>query len=86
MGSHLDFSYIVNIVAKFASCPHKNHCVAVERIFKYLVRSFNLVLCYNGNTYSNLIETYVDANYASDITNIKSRIGSLFLLNHAVMT
>jgi hypothetical protein len=86
MGNHFDIFYIVNIVAKFAFCPHKNHYVAVKRIFEYLARTFNLVLCYNGNTYSNLIEAYLDANCAGDITNIKSRTGSLFLLNYDLVT
>jgi hypothetical protein len=79
MGSHPDISYTINIVAKFASCPHKNHYVVIKRIF-------NLALCYNGNTYFNLIEAYADADYASDITNIKLKTGSLFLLNHGPVT
>lgn len=36
MGSHLDISYTINIVAKFASCLHKNHYVAIKRIFNIL--------------------------------------------------
>jgi hypothetical protein len=73
MGSCLDIYYAINIVAKFASCPYKNHYVTVERIFKYLARTFDLAFYYDGNTNSNLIEAYIDANYARDITNFKLR-------------
>jgi hypothetical protein len=86
MGSRPDISYAVNTVAKFVSYPHKNHYVAVKRIFKYLAGTLDLALCYDRNIDSNLIEAYVDANYASNITDCKSTTGSLLLFNHGPVT
>jgi hypothetical protein len=81
--SRPDISYAVNSAAKFTSHPQRAHYVAVNRIFRYLVGTLNLAICYDGNKGTNTLAAYADADYASDITDRKSRTGTLVLLNDA---
>jgi hypothetical protein len=74
----------VNTVAKFASQPQQPHYLAVACIFRYLVGTINLSICYSsqaGSPLSQSLEAYSDADYAGDIIDRKSRSGSILMVN-----
>jgi hypothetical protein len=83
--SRPDISYAVNSAAKFTSYPQCAHYIAINRIFRYLVGTLDLAIYYDGNKDTNTLATYVDADYAGDITDRESRTNTLVLLNDALV-
>ena len=81
--SRPDISYAMSMVAQFSANPQRSHYQAVIRIFRYLAGALNLALCFGHHTGSLLLEGYGDADYASDITDRKSRTGTILLLSGA---
>lgn len=72
-----DIAYVVSIVSKFMANPGKEHWRAVKWILTYLRRKSSYSLLYGGVRMSNnLVEGYVDSNFADDLNNRRSLTGS----------
>ncbi|KAH9770027.1 Integrase catalytic domain-containing protein [Citrus sinensis] len=82
-----DLSYAVNLVSKFMSNPGKEHWRAVKWILKYLRGTTSYGLLYGkGRVNYNLVEGFVDSDYAGDLDNRRSLTGFLFTLNNCTIS
>jgi hypothetical protein len=72
--SRLDISFVVSLVAQ-----------VVSHIFRYSIETVDLSLCYNDHGGDNILEAYADAAYAGDVTDRKSRSGSLLIFNKTLV-
>jgi hypothetical protein len=71
----------MSTLAQFLTNPQRAHYHAIIQVFWYLAGTLDLALCYKGNMESPHLVDYSDADYARDITDRKSRTGSLLLIN-----
>ena len=76
--------YVVGLVSRYQSNPSQKHWMAVKRILRYLKRTSNYMLCYQGKKDLQLIG-YSDADWRGDINQSKSTSGYAFLLNDSVI-
>lgn len=81
--SRPDISYALNIVSRYLNNPGRDHVNAVKRIIRYLIKTKELCINYNGN--SELIG-YSDSDFASDIDSRKSNTGYIFMMNGGPVT
>ena len=82
-----DISFSVSNVARFCSCPTKEHWTAVKRIFRYLKGTSNYGLLYSKNDdAAGTMFGYSDADWAGDVNDRKSTSGYLFMMNGAAVS
>ena len=80
--SRPDIAQAVSVVAQYATNFREIHCTAVKRIFKYLRGTNNFSMCYSYvPTGNHVLLAYIDADYAGDLNDRKSRSGSILFLN-----
>jgi transposase InsO family protein len=72
--SRPDIMFAVCLCARFQSCPKESHLVAVKRILRYLIGSFDYGLWYPRSASFDLLE-YSDADYAGCRIERKSTSG-----------
>ena len=73
-----DVAYALGIVNRFQADLDEDHWKAVKNILKYLRRTRDIFLIYEG---SNLkLESYTDSSFQSDPNNSKSIFGCIFTL------
>lgn len=73
-GTRPDVSFSVNYLSRFQNSYDDTHYKYALRILKYLYTTKSLKLSYDTN-YTDIMEAYVDADWASDITDRKSTTG-----------
>ena len=78
LGTHPDICYTVQTVSKFNNKPGLAHWEAVERIFRYLIGTKNLWLCYGSLTKELLGYTDADGSMSKDRQAIS---GYAFMVN-----
>ena len=71
MCTHPDICYVVGLVSRYQSNPDQKHWMIVKRILRYLKRTLDYMLCYQGNKDLRLIG-YSDADWGGDIDQSKS--------------
>lgn len=76
-GTRPDISYAVNYLSGFQNGYSKTHFKYALRILKYLYSTRNLVLKFDSSNSMSLIDCFVDADWAGDVTDRKSRSGIL---------
>ncbi|KAK9179751.1 hypothetical protein WN943_028956 [Citrus x changshan-huyou] len=82
-----DLSYAVSLVSRFMSNPGKEHWRAVKWILRYLRGTTSYGLLYGGERANyNLVEGFVDSDYAGDLDNRRSLTGFLFTLNSCTIS
>lgn len=69
------------MVSQYANNFRKIHCTAVTRIARYLRGTTNYALCYSATKDLHKLSTYIDADYAKDLDDMKSRTGLVILIN-----
>ena len=79
--SRPDISFAMSAMVQISSNPHRSHFRIMDHIYRYISSTLNLALCFDGSSSTLVLEAYADADYAEDITNRKSRMGSVLLLN-----
>lgn len=77
--SRHDISFAVGRVARFMVNPGIAHWNAVIRIFRYLKRTINYALLFDG-TCSTKLTAYADADWGGDTQGSKSTSGYMFFL------
>jgi hypothetical protein len=82
MLSRPDISFAVSVVAQFSANPQRSHFAAVTRIYRYIVGTLDLALCFDGNNGPPLLEAYADIDYAGDLTDWKSCTETLLLVSN----
>ena len=67
-----DISYSVNYLSRFQNCYHKTHYKYALRVLKYLYLTKDLKLTFERNLDNEMLDCYVDADWASDKNNRQS--------------
>ena len=87
-----DLAHAVSQVSRFMAQPGKEHWQALKGIFRYLVGSVGVGICYGqyggAVEHSNIakvaqgqMEGFVDANFGGDVDTRRSIIGFIFNMN-----
>ncbi|GJR03258.1 retrotransposon protein, putative, ty1-copia subclass [Tanacetum coccineum] len=75
-----------NITSRFQQNPGDLHWTAVKNILKYLRNTKDVFLVYGGDIRQELrVSCYTDAGYLTDVDDLKSQIGYVFVLNGGVV-
>ena len=73
-----DIAYVVGRLSRYTHNPSIEHWNAISRLLRYLKGIFDYGLSYCG--YLNILEEYCDANWISDIDEVKPTSGYVFTL------
>lgn len=73
-----DLCYVVAYLSRFQDKADENHWNALKNVLKYLKGTKNYGLCYKRNVGAESLVGYVDADFASDISDRKSTTGYIF--------
>ena len=79
-----DIAFSVSKLSRYTSNPRVEHWKAFVRVLKYLRYTQNYGLHYTR--YPAVLEGYSDANWISDMKDIKSISGYVFTLGRAVVS
>ncbi|KAL0298159.1 UNVERIFIED_CONTAM: Retrovirus-related Pol polyprotein from transposon TNT 1-94 [Sesamum angustifolium] len=74
-----DVAYALSVTSRYQACAGETHWSAVKIIFKYLRRTKDIFLIYDGGEL--ILEGCSDANFQSDDDDAKSQSGFVFKLN-----
>ncbi|XP_057496707.1 uncharacterized protein LOC130781518, partial [Actinidia eriantha] len=83
--SRPDIMFSVCICARFQSCPKESHLVAVKRIFRYLIETYDLGIFYPRGVAFEL-NGFSDADYAGCRIDRKSTSGTCQFLGHSLVS
>ena len=78
--TRLDVSYSINYLSRFQNCYNESHYKYALRILKYLYLTKDLKLRYKRNDKVDILECYVDADWAGDCVDRKSTTGYIIKL------
>ncbi|CAB0007771.1 unnamed protein product [Nesidiocoris tenuis] len=79
IGSRPDISFALNYFSRYQEYATNEHWTHLKRVLRYLKATNRLGLTFSRNNCENLIESYVDADWANDFEDRKSVTG--FLVN-----
>ena len=82
--TRLYIAYSVSKLSRYMSNPGVDHWKAIIRVFRYLRYTQNYGLHYTR--YPAILEGYSDANWISDMKDIKSTSGYVFTLSGAAVS
>jgi len=74
-GTRLDVAYSVNYLSRFQNCYDESHYKYALRILKYLYLTRNLKLNFERDFKADLLDAFVDADWAGDKIDRKSTTG-----------
>ncbi|GJZ18333.1 retrotransposon protein, putative, ty1-copia subclass [Tanacetum coccineum] len=81
-----DVAFAQNITSRFQQNPGDEHWTAVKNILKYLRNTKDMFLVYGGDMKRELrVSCYTDAGYLTDVDDMKSQTGYVFVLNRGVV-
>lgn len=80
-----DFSYAVNLAAKYYTNPSPAHCNALRRILKYLVGTLSFSTSFSQNGHALSLTVYTDADFAMDLDNRRSRSRFILFVYHSLV-
>ena len=83
--SRPDIMFSVCICARFQSCPKESHLVAVKRIFRYFIETYDLGIFYPRGVAFEL-NGFSDADYAGCRIDRKSTSGTCQFLGHSLVS
>lgn len=76
-----DISHAVSTLSQFSSCFGAVHIVAVKHLLFYIKVTVDRGICFRAQSKpSRLLEAYVDADYANDLSTRKSTMGYVIKL------
>ncbi|GKA21010.1 retrovirus-related pol polyprotein from transposon TNT 1-94 [Tanacetum coccineum] len=77
-----DVAFAQNITSRFQQNLGELHWTTVKNILKYLRNTKDMFLIYGGNIERELrVSCYTDAGYLTDVDDLKSQTGYVFILN-----
>ncbi|KYN22489.1 Copia protein [Trachymyrmex cornetzi] len=79
-GTRLDISYSVNYLSRLQNCFNETHYKYALRVLKYLYLTKDLKLRFKRNDKIDILECYVDADWAGDCVDRKSTSGYIVKL------
>lgn len=74
--SRPDLSVSVNYLSRFQNCATDSHWIHLKRILRYLKKTENIELLYDGKT-DDILFGYSDADWGNDVDDRKSLSGFL---------
>jgi hypothetical protein len=80
-GTRPDISYAVSKAGQYSATPRTPHVAALKRVMKYLNGTADLKITYRGDYTNNFLTAYVDADFAIDVDDRKSRSSFVLMLN-----
>ena len=84
--SRPDIEYAVNQASKYSTNFVYKHCLALKRIFRYLIDTVDLGIVYEGKNSNLNLMGFTDADYAGCLDTRKSTSGFVFTLNGGPVT
>ncbi|KAL0433017.1 UNVERIFIED_CONTAM: hypothetical protein Slati_2636000 [Sesamum latifolium] len=81
--TRLDIAYTLSVTSRYQACAGVAHWSAVKIILKYLKRTKDMFLIYDGGEL--ILEGYSDASFQSDDDDAKSQSALAFKLNGGVV-
>ncbi|KAK4383113.1 Secreted RxLR effector protein [Sesamum angolense] len=78
-----DIAYALSVMSRDQACAGEAHWTAVKTILKYLRRTKDVFLVYDGGEL--ILEGFSDASFQSDDDDAKSQSGFVFKLNGGVV-
>ncbi|KAL0361236.1 UNVERIFIED_CONTAM: Retrovirus-related Pol polyprotein from transposon TNT 1-94 [Sesamum radiatum] len=78
-----DVAYALSVTSRYQACAEEAHWIAVRIILKYLGRTKDMFLVYDGGEL--ILEGYSNTSFQSDDDDAKSQSGLVFKLNGGVM-
>ena len=84
MCTRLDICYIVGMVSRYQENPGMMHWKVVKRILRYLKDTKDYFICYQDKELC--LVGYSDANWTSDLDELKSTSGYTFLFNNGAIS
>lgn len=79
-GTRPDVAYSVNYLSRFQNCYDDTHFKYALRILKYLYLTKDLKMTYNKNEKCDIIDCFVDVDWAGDTVDRKSTSGYVIRL------
>src|SRR5436190_6528558 len=79
-GTRPDISYSVNYLSRFQNCYDNTHFKYALRILKYLYLTKDLKLKYSKNENTEILDCFVDSDWAGDNIDRKSTSGYVIRL------
>jgi hypothetical protein len=79
-----DISFVTSKSSRFTSNPGNAHWCALERVMRYLRGITTYGLYYTG--YPDVLEGYSDANWISDVDEIKATSEYIFTIGGAAVS
>nr|GEZ97850.1 retrotransposon protein, putative, Ty1-copia subclass [Tanacetum cinerariifolium] len=77
-----DVAFAQNMISRFQQNPSEEHWTAIKNILKYLRNTKDMFMVYGGNMERELrVSCYTDVGYLTDVDNLKSQTGYVFILN-----
>lgn len=79
-GTRPDISFCVNYLSRFQNCCNETHFKYALRVLKYLYLTKDLKLKYYKNNNAEILDCFVDADWAGDVIDRKSTTGFVIRL------
>ncbi|RVW40555.1 Retrovirus-related Pol polyprotein from transposon TNT 1-94 [Vitis vinifera] len=79
-----DIAYAVGKLSQYTQSSNQDHWTVVRRVLKYLRDTINYGLYYSG--FPSVLEGFSDANWISDLDEMKSTSGYVFILSGSVVS
>ncbi|RVW99969.1 Retrovirus-related Pol polyprotein from transposon TNT 1-94 [Vitis vinifera] len=79
-----DIAYAVGKLSQYTQSSNQDHWTVVHRVLKYLRDIINYGLYYSG--FPSVLEGFSDANWISDLDEMKSTSGYVFILSESVVS
>ena len=79
-----DIAYVVGRLSRYTQSPNQVHWTIVRLFLKYLKGTINYGLCFSG--FSSVLEGFSDANWISDLDEIKPTSGYVFILGGSAVS
>ncbi|RVW24885.1 Retrovirus-related Pol polyprotein from transposon TNT 1-94 [Vitis vinifera] len=73
-----DIAYAVGRLSRYTQSLNQDHWTTIRRVLKYLRGAINYGLCFSG--FPSVLEGFSDANWISDLDEMKSTSGYVFIL------
>jgi hypothetical protein len=86
LGTRADLAHSVGVLSQFSSCPSKAHWNGVMRVFRYLRKTANVTLKYQGTSNELQVTGYSDSDYAGDPNTRRSISGNVFIVSNAAIS
>ena len=81
-----DIAFAVSALSRYNSQPRTVHLTAAKRVLRYLRKTADHSLHFNGNGNDGEITGYTDSDWANDSTDRKSQGGHVFLCNGSAIS